>query len=428
MLDAYTFSRRILAAIYPRVVPAVVALGTLLTGNAPAVTLRECEQAALMRAPAAHAALAAAEAAAANVRGARAAWWPTLAVRGDYGVSSGFDPAVTNGGQTDALLSLAAVILDGGARAARVRAAQADLRGAAARTAQQRADVVFAVRTAYIEALAAEAAGTVQDAQLARLREYDAAFARLEAAGLAPHTDVLRAGLAVTATEGARRAAAADDATARDALAILTGLAIADAQLATPDLRVAEPTTDAIDAAPVVADARGAADTARADIDVARSEWRSQFRLTADGGALGVRPGETFRHDGGGQFMLGFMRPLFDGGVVESHVAAASATAVAAEARVDQARQDVRLAIARVIEDGRRAEGDVAAGRRAERAAAAQAVLMHARYLGGGSVRLLEVLDAVAANADTRLAVSRAERAYRTAAATEAQVLGEAPR
>jgi hypothetical protein len=50
---------------------------------------------------------------------------------------------------------------------------------------------------------------------------------------------------------------------------------------------------------------------------------------------------------------------------------------------------------------------------------------MRARHAGGGNVRLLEVLDALAQTTEARLAESRAVLAYRIAVATQSELLGE---
>ncbi|HLK12467.1 MAG TPA: TolC family protein [Candidatus Binatia bacterium] len=394
---------------------------------APGLTLDECIHGALARSPAVQAALADARAAAARVREARAAYWPTLAAKSDYGVAEGYDTMVTNGGQTDALVSLEVTLLDGGLRSARLAATQAALRSATAKEAQQRADIAFAVRAAYFEAVAADATVAVMDDDLRMLEAYADLLGRQEARGIVPHTDVLRARLAAQAAATARRAAATDGRSAREALTILTGLDAAAAPLEEPDVRFVPANDEALEAAPVVADARAAADAARHEADAVRSERRSRLRLTADAGALGVRPGPTVRDNGGGEFSLGFVLPLFDGGAVAGRIAAADQAADGAQARLADARQTLRLALARTEADARRAEADLAAGRAATPVAGEQFQLMRARYLGGGNVRLLEVLDALTVYADARLSVPRALLAYRTAAAAAGQALGEVP-
>jgi outer membrane protein len=175
----------------------------------------------------------------------------------------------------------------------------------------------------------------------------------------------------------------------------------------------------------VMVDALAAAEAARRDADAVRSEWSGQVTLTASGGVLGVRPGPTFRDNAGGEFLLGFTLPLYDGGGTTARIAAAVAAAARAAAAAEEARQTLSIALARATVEAQRARADADAWERAIPQAAEHFQLMRARYFGGGSVRLLEVLDAVAQQADTRLNVSRARRAYRVAVATQHQILGE---
>ena len=132
----------------------------------------------------------------------------------------------------------------------------------------------------------------------------------------------------------------------------------------------------------------------------------------------------TFRDHGGGQFLFGFAVPLFDGGVRASHLAAALATVDAAAAQMAESRRILVLGLERARAETERAEADVAAAQRAVPLAIEQFQLLRARYLGGGNVRLLEVLDALTQHVEARLGVPRAERAYRLAVATEGELLG----
>jgi outer membrane protein TolC len=52
---------------------------------------------------------------------------------------------------------------------------------------------------------------------------------------------------------------------------------------------------------------------------------------------------------------------------------------------------------------------------------------MRGRYFGGGSVRLLDVLDALTQSVDARRAVVLADLASQLAAATQDQILGRSP-
>ncbi len=392
------------------------------------LTVEDCVRAALARSPAARAAGFDTEAATARVRAARAAYAPQLHADGQYGRSEGFDETVTNGGITSALLTLETTLFDGGLRDAQFAAARARLQSATALAQQRRADVVLAVRTAYFAAVTARAARAVQEDNLRTVRDYVGLLQRQEALGLAVRNDVLRAQLAVHTAEAALRAAAADLAAADDALGIFTGLSVTPSALVDP-----EPLTGPSDSAalvetcPVVADARAALETARHEAEAVRSEWRGHLSLSASGGALGVQPGPTFHDNGGGQFQFGFILPLYDGGAVNARVAAAVAAVHAAEAALEESRQATRVAAARAATEAARARDDLAIWEGAVPQAADDFQLMRARYLGGGNVRLLEVLDAMAQYVEARLHVVQARLAYQLAVATQEQILGAVP-
>ena len=396
--------------------------------RADALAVADCVQLALARAPSARAARLDADAAAARVRAARAAYAPRLLARGEYGRSAGFDEAVTNGGSTAAVVTVETTLLDGGLRDAQLAAVRARLRSANALEQQRRADITFAVRSAYFAAVAARAEADIQRDSLRTLDAYGALLQRQEQLGLVPYNDVLRAQLAVETARAAARAAAAELDAAIGELSTLTGTELNASTLVEPGVMLLAPVTDAlIDASPVMSDGRAAVEAALRDADAVRSEWRTRVTLTADGGALGVEPGPTFRDNAGGQFLLGVSVPLFDGGATRARIAAAVAVAHSAAASLEQSRQTLTVALGRTRVDAQRAQADLIAWQRAVPRAAENFQLMRARYLGGGNVRLLEVLDALAQHVDAGLNVPRASLAYRLAVATAAHIVGEAP-
>ena len=423
------------AAVHPSLrgpAKARVAVTALLvtivrTAAAENVTVEEAVARALAHSPAAPAAVFETAAAAARQRAARAAYTPQFSAKSEFGRSAGFDERVTNGGITSALFGVETTLVDGGLRDAEFAAARARLRAATAIEQQRRAEVAFATRSAYFAALAARAEERTRHEAIDTVRSYAMLLERQVGMGLAAHDEVLRAQLAVKDAEIARRAAATELATALQELGSLTGTSFDAAALVEPAVtRPVTPTPEMIDAAPIVIDARAAVETARREADAVRSEQRGQLKLSADAGALGVPFVSTFRDHGGGQFLFGLTVPLFDGGVRANRLAAAVAAVNAAGAQMEESRRTLLLALERARAETERAEADVAAAERAVPLATEQFQLLRARYLGGGNVRLLEVLDALTQRVETRLGVPRAERAYRLAVATEAQLLGRA--
>jgi outer membrane protein TolC len=401
---------------------------SLRPSRCPALmSVGDCVRTALERAPAARAAAADVDVADARVRAAQAAYAPRLLAQAEYGRSAGYDTAVTDGGSTVARVTVETPLLDGGRRHAELAAARARLTSATALEQQRRADTVFVARTAYFSALAAGDEAATHAAAVAALRGYVALLQRLEVAGLVPRDDALRAELAVQSAQSAQRAAAAALDVAIAELRRLTDTMVVGADLVDPgDLSLETPAEAAIAASPVLADAQAAVAVARHEADVVRSEWRTHVDLTASGGFLGVTPEATFRNHGGGAFLVGFTVPIFDGGATAAHIAAAEATVARAAAGVEQAQQTVRSAVARAQIEARQAHADLTSWQDALPRAEEAFQIMRARYLGGGNVRLLEVLDALTQSVGARITVARARLAHRLAIATQDQILGRA--
>jgi len=404
----------------------LLAAARVLGGESASLSDVDCARLALARAPEVAAAVFEVDGAAARVREAHAAYVPRLLAQGEYGVAGGFDEQVTNGGSTAALLTLEATLLDGGLRQAQLAAARANLHGTMARAQQRRADLVLEVRTAYFVALARRAELAIDADALEALRGWVAWLRAQQEHGLIPGDDAARAQLAVTAVEAGSRSAEAELRNACDQLESLTGTVVSPAVLAPPSaiaaVAVASP---AIDASPVLADARAAVEAARHDVEAVQAEQREKLNLTASAGALGVQPGPTFRDHGGGQFLLGVRVPLFDAAAAP-RLAGAIAAQHEAEANLERARRSLTVALSRARVDAERAEADVATWRRAAPAAADSFLLLRARYVGGGNVRLIEVLDALNQSVEARLNLERALLSQRLSIASEHQIIGDA--
>jgi outer membrane protein TolC len=390
------------------------------------LTADDCVRLALARSPAAQAAGFDVDAALARLRAARAAYAPRLSAHGEYGRSGGFDETVTNGGSTAAVLTVETTLLDGGLRDAQFAAASARLRSAAALQQQRRADVAYAVRAAYFTVIASNAEVMIHQHTAHTLRNYEALLHRQEQLGLVFRTDVLRARLAADNANATERTAAAAYDAALQELITLTGTELTVGLLAEPSAASFIPASAAaIESSPVLVDAQAAVDAARRETDAVRSEWRGHVQLTASAGALGVTPDHTFQDNEGGQFLLGFTVPLYDGGAIAARVGAANAAADSAAASLREARQTLLIALERTRVEAQHAEADLMVWRHAVPRAAENFALMRARYFGGGNVRLLEVLDALAQYVDTQLAVQRALFASRLVAAKQQQLIGE---
>lgn len=389
------------------------------------LSMEECVRLALARAPSGQVAAAELEAAQARVRAARAAYWPKLSGLAQYGHAGGYDQAITNGGVTALGVAVDTPLLDGGLRAAELAAARARVRSARAQARQRQADVAFAVRSTYAAALAERDTAAIYDRAAAALDAYRTLLLRQVELGLAPASDVPRASLALETARSAARAATAALGAVIVELSVLTGASVdATGLVDTADPALPGNAADGIDDSPLLADARASADAARHDAEAVRSEGAAHLAINADGGFLGVNPIPTFRDNAGGEFLLGFTIPLFDGGAIAARSAAATAVSASAAATVAQVRETLTIALTHARADAQRADADAAAWTALQPATDDALLLMRARYFGGGAATLVDVLDALDQTVASRIAVVQARLAALVAVATIDQLLG----
>jgi len=129
-------------------------------------------------------------------RGAWAAYLPVLSAESGYGRSYGYDEAVTNGGDTHAIVKLETILFDAGAGLARGAEAKAKLRSARSGERSRRAEVAFAATEAYLGILTAKRERELQAEVAAELESYAALVDRLELGGGAPAGSARRARVA----------------------------------------------------------------------------------------------------------------------------------------------------------------------------------------------------------------------------------------
>jgi outer membrane protein TolC len=403
------------------------ALGGLASSRAGAdpLTVGDCVRLALERSPSVHASAFTTEAARMRVRAARGAFLPSLSAEGEYGRSTGYDVAVTNGGSSKAVVKVDATVIDGGTRLAELSAARARAEGASQSEREERAAVVFAVREAYFTALAAAEEIAVRDEALRTLAGDIELLGRQERSGLVPRNAVLRARISEETTNAARRGAVAQSNASRSALHVLAG--VDGATLSLVDPGEPPPAIDlahAVEDIPAVAAARSAVEVAKREVDAVDRERFGKLTFSADAGALGVYPTTTFRDDRGAEFLFGVRVPLFDS-VAEANRAAARAELGAAAAALERAEQAARLELAQLGDEIAKTRADLEASRRTLPLSEQNLELMRARHAGGGDVRLLELLDALGEHVNARLEVSHALLAHRLAQARAAKLLGD---
>ena len=408
--------------------PAVVVTISILFAAAPArsetLTLSQAVERALAFAPTITSAAAQSDLSTAMVREARAPLYPSLSAGAEYAQFPGYSIAVTNGGLSDAMLTLNYTVYDFGHRMANVRAALYQSQAAEYGIRAARAQIVFDTTVAYYDLLRAHASQRELTSDATRLKRYVAVVKALRASGRSIANDVLKA---QTASNNAQLALAnAQSVTAR-ASAVL-GAFIGD--FGQSDLSIAEP--GGLPAAPggdftgnpmLVAAQRSIA-SSKAGVQAAILERYPTVKLALTTGWQGINPPHTFTHNGGASYDGLVSMPIFDGGLISSHIDQARARVHAADAGLRQTELDLHRRMDDAALRYRQARDQLALLATAQPTADDAFALTWTRFLGGGTVTLLEVLDAYQQAEQLRLARFDQEFAARQASAEGALLQG----
>jgi outer membrane protein TolC len=373
---------------------AAAILSWASVASAATITLSDAIDRALHLAPSVDVAAAASDMSVAHVREQRAPLFPTVGAGAEYYQAPGYDEVVTNRGLSTGLLTLDYTAWDWGRRQARLRAAEYVSEASRLGVAAARAQIVFDTSVAYFDLLRARGAQQDLQASLERLTRYVTTIEQLEKSGRAITNDVLKFRTARDSTELALDMARGNSQRAAAALGILIG------EPNQPDLDIAGliglPPKPAGDLAqsPVMQAADRAIASARSQIEAAKAERLPTFQVAFTTGFLGVDPRPTLSHNFGGSYDGVISVPVFDGGLISSHIDQAKAKEHSASAQARQAEYILkrRVADASIRYDQARRQLDILS--RAQPTADDNFALTWTRFLGGGAVTMLEVLDA----------------------------------
>lgn len=373
-----------------------------------------------------------------RVSEARAERWLKVAVEGDfiYAPPNGYDPALTNAGESRLQAVARQQIYDGGARRAAVARSEAEVDIAAARYRVAEKDLELEVRNRYAEWIQADTEADARRDGIGRLQRYRTSLESRRASGQAVGADILKIDVRLATEQASLVDAIGRREAARIALNVLAGRepgdALALAPLAAPVPSAAPIPVDP-EAAPEVREAAAETRAADADLLTARAERKPHLSLTADAGFLGsdtsrLVPGDllamdrnaTFgdrvRRDAGYSLGLFFSWPVWDAGGVRSRIRQAemrlqSTRLNAAFRRREVSRQwaQAQATLGSVWEQIRILSGAAPASRDSYLDA-------ESRYRGGAATSL-EVLDAYAASIESAVKLSDALSRYRIAQA-----------
>ena len=242
----------------------------------------------------------------------RAERWLKIAVDGDfiYAPPGGYDPVLTNLGQSRLQLGARQPIYDGGERRAAVARSEADLEAAGARHRIAERDLDLEVRGRFAELLQAQSEIGVRREGLERLRTYGTSLKSRQAAGQGLGADLLKTDVRMALEETNLLDATRRLDQARLALNDLMGRD-PGAPLSVAPLPPPEPRTGELEGrwagVPDMAAAEAEIRSANAAVSLAGSERKPHLFVNADAGFWGSdtsrlvpldlqlsRPGATF--------------------------------------------------------------------------------------------------------------------------------------
>jgi outer membrane protein TolC len=159
-------------------------------------------------------------------------------------------------------------------------------------------------------------------------------------------------------------------------------------------------------------------------VAAAHDERSPTLKVGLTAGWLGIDPPKTFGHHLGASYDTAVAVPIFQGGLVRSHIDEALALQHVAEAQ----RKQIKLELTRDLADANdryvNARKELALLKDSQATADDSFALDWTRFLGGGNVTILEVIDAYQQAATLRITRLDQEFAARQAAAQAALVLG----
>ncbi len=399
---------------------AVLAAVTLVWASVAAAattTLSDAIERALHLAPSVDIAAAASDMSVAHVREQRAPLFPTVGTGVEYYQAPGYNPTITNRGLSTALLTLDYTAWDWGRRQARVRAAEYVLEASRLGVAAARAQIVFDTTIAYFDLLRARDAQRDLQASLQRLNRYVLTIDALKNSGRMIPSDVLKVRTARNTTELALDVARGNSERASAALGALIGEPNqAELDIAPITGVMAKPSGDLAQSA-VIQAAHRATLSATSQIKAAKAERLPTFQVAFTTGFFGIDPPKTLERYGGASYDGVVSMPLFDGGLIASHIDQARAKEHSAIAQARQAEYLItrRIADASLRYDQAVRQLDILS--RAQPTADDAFALTWTRFLGGGTATMLEVLDSYQQAEQLRLERPDQEFAAREAVA-----------
>ena len=392
--------------------------------QAETLTLHDAIDRALHFAPSLALATATSDLSEARTREMRAPMMPSISAGGEYYQTPGYDQVITNRGLTSGMLALDYTAVDFGRRMSRVRAARYAAEAARLGIVATRAQIVFDITVAYFDLMRARRAVLETQANVDRLGRYVGTIDQLRRSGRAIENDSLKARTVRDAAELALSDARNDRLRASMVLGAMIGdFTRYDFDIVDITELPRMPAGDLRDT-PTMHAALRAIDSSRMQVQAAQAERYPTVQIALTAGALGIDPQDTFGHHYGASYDGVVSMPVFQGGLITSHIDQAKARQMQAIAQARSAEYLLR----RRIDDARlryqRARDALQILGRAQPNADDAFALTWTRFLGGGTATLLEVLDSYEQAENLRISRIQQDFAAREAAAEGALLYG----
>jgi outer membrane protein TolC len=393
-----------------------------------ALDLQECIARALARAPLIERAAATGDLGEARLSEARAALMPTLRGEVQHQQSPGYDTVFTHRARSTGQLIADYTVYDGGRRLARERAAQYAARADAIGITAARSQVILDTSVAFFELAHARMAEKELAASQLRLERYITMVENLRKTGRGTANDILT--IRISASDNRLQLSAAREAKRRASLMLGSLIGTFDRR----DLAVAEAPTSSVP--PDISIARNPVLVALGtqvrgsvhDIEAATAERYPTLQLALAAGFLGKQPVSTLQRHGGAAYGGIISMPLFDGGAIQARIDQARARERQLNAQVKQTKLELSQRLDQLRSQYDEAQEVLAILADSIPLAEDNFDLAWARFLGGGAITLLEVLDNYRQAENLRLSVFHRRLAANHSVAEMRALTGEAVR
>jgi outer membrane protein len=414
--------RRMLVAPTASII-MIISLASLV--SAASLTLEDAIARALTFAPSISSATARSDINAAQVDEARSPLLPVVTANGEYQQTPGYDPVVTNNGVSLAQLELDYLAFDGGRRLAQLRGARYASEAAELGVKAERLQIILDTTVAYFDLGRTREAETELQKSAARLGQYVKVIEAMQRSGRAITSDVLM--LRSSHDSAALALAASHEAAAHASIVLGSMLGDFDnTALQTTDVTAALTQPPAGDGSqnPAFRAAAREVEAAKLQVAAARAERSPTVKISLTAGWEGVYPQQAFGHYLGASYDGAMSIPVFDGGLIRSHVQQAQAAVHAAQAR----QREIEMQNSRDLAEARSrfagAANQLAILRNSRQTADDAFALAWTRFLGGGNITLLEVTSTYQQAEAIRLATYDQEFAERQATAQVEAIVG----